>query len=232
MGVLGGFLVGAALLSAACATARPRSPAGQETVFLIHGMGRTRASMTLLAYRLRKAGYRTVNVPYTQATESLPEITERLRKTVARESGGNAYHFVGHSLGNVVVRNGFKGGYPPGLGRVVMLAPPNAPPRLAGRLKDVWPYRWVTGDSGRRLADPEFYAGLPAPAVEFGVLAGDRGQARTFAEPNDGVVAVSETRLAGMKDFRVLHRTHTFLMNAPDAAAQCLSFLRTGRFTD
>ncbi|TPW20474.1 MAG: hypothetical protein FD126_1643 [Elusimicrobia bacterium] len=200
------------------------------TVFLVHGMGRTRASMALLQHRLSRAGYRTVNVPYNQTTQTLEEITARLRKTVAAESGKGPYHLVGHSLGNVVIRNGFKEGFAPGLGRVVMLAPPNAPARLARKLKDFLPYRWVTGDSGQRLADPEFYATLPTPSVEFGVLAGDRGQSLTFSEPNDGIVAVSETRLEGMKDFRVLHRSHTFLMNAPEAAAQCLAFLKTGRF--
>lgn len=228
MGLLGAFFVGVALLSTACAAARPRESA--ETVFLLHGMGRTRASMALLQFRLRRAGYRTVNVPYNQTTESLDEITARLRKTVAAESGGRPYHFVGHSLGNVVIRNGFKEGYAPGLGRIVMLAPPNSPARLARKLKDVLPYRWITGDSGQRLADPEFYATLPVPDSEFGILAGERGQSLTFGEPNDGIVAVSETRLAGMKDFRVLPRTHTFLMNAPDATGQCLAFLKNGRF--
>ncbi|MBI5596397.1 MAG: hypothetical protein HY928_09950 [Elusimicrobia bacterium] len=229
-GILGGVLSGTALLSAACVGVRARGTVGKETVFLVHGMGRTRASMTLLAYRLRKAGFRTVNVPYNQTTESLEEITARLRETVAGQAGTAAYHLVGHSLGNVVIRNGFKAGYAPGLARIVMLAPPNSPARLAVKFRTVLPYRWVTGDSGQRLAAPDFYALLPVPGVEFGVIAGDRGQRLTFDEPNDGVVAVSETRLEGMKDFRVLHRTHTFLMNAPDTAAQCLAFLRTGRF--
>lgn len=200
------------------------------TVFLVHGMGRTRFSMALLQFRLSRAGYRTVNVPYNQTTETLEEITARLRATVAAESGGAPYHLVGHSLGNVVIRNGFKEGYAPGLGRIVMLAPPNSPAYLARKLKDVLPYRWITGDSGQRLADPEFYATLPVPGAEFGVLAGDRGQSLSFGEPNDGVVSVSETRLAGMKDFRVLHRTHTFLMNSPEGTAQCLAFLKNGRF--
>jgi hypothetical protein len=186
--------------------------------------------LALLAWRLRRAGFRTVNVPYNQATESLDEITAGLRSTVAREAGGGRYHFLTHSLGGVIVRNGFREGYPAGLGRVVMLAPPNAPPRLARKLEGLPPYRWVTGDSGRRLADPGFYAALPVPPVEFGVLAGDKGQRLTFDEPNDGIVAVSETRLAGMKEHVVLHRTHTYLMNAPEVPALCASFLKDGRF--
>jgi pimeloyl-ACP methyl ester carboxylesterase len=223
-------LLGLAALSSACVTVSALGGEERETVFLVHGMGRSRASLALLAWRLRKEGYRTVNVPYSQATESLDEIAARLRATVARESGGRRYHFVGHSLGNVVVRRGFKDGYPPGLGRVVMLAPPNAPARLAKALKGTLPYRWVTGDSGQRLADPEFYATLPVPPVEFGVIAGDKGQRLTFDEPNDGVVAVSETRLEGMKEHLVLPRTHTFLMNAPEVPARCAEFLKNGRF--
>ena len=224
MGLAVAALAGMILLSSV------RAAQGCETVFLVHGMGRTRASLVLLAWRLRRAGYRTVSVRYSQVGESLDEITERLRRTAARESGGRPYHFIGHSLGGIVVRNGFKEGYPPGLGRVVMLAPPNSPPRLARTLKGVFPYRWLTGDSGQRLADPEFYAGLPVPPVEFGVIAGDKGQSLTFDEPNDGVVAVSETALAGMKERLVLHRTHTFLMNAPETARACARFLREGRF--
>ena len=227
MGILGAVLAAVVVLSGVCAAA-PAAP--RETVFLIHGMGRTRASLALLAWRLRREGYRTVNVPYNQAAEGLDDISARLRRTVARESGGRRYHFVAHSLGNVVVRNGFKEGYPPGLGRVVMLAPPNASPRLARKLKGVLPYRWVTGESGRRLADPGFYDGLPVPPVEFGVIAGDKGQRLTFDEPNDGIVTVSETRLAGMKEHVVLRRTHTFLMNAPEVPALCASFLKSGRF--
>ena len=195
-----------------------------RTVFLIHGMGRTRLSMLLLALRLRCAGYHTVSFPYNQATQTLDEATASLLARTARDGGG-AYDLVGHSLGNVIIRNAFKGGYPPGLGRVVMLAPPNAPASLAGRLRDFAPYRWLTGDSGQRLSDAAFYAGLPAPTVDFAVIAGDRGTRLLSPEPNDGILTVDTTRLPGMKEFRVLHHTHTFLINARDTAAAVIAFL-------
>lgn len=218
----------AILAVAACASAsRPAGP--PETVFLVHGMGRSRLSMALLAASLRRAGFRTVNVPYSQASDSLGQVSEELRRRVAL-TGGGRYHLVGHSLGAVIIRHGFLAGYPPGLGRVVMLAPPNSPPHMARKLGSFAPYRWFCGDSGRRLADPAFYSGLPVPTVDFAVLAGERGTRLNSLEPNDGVVTVAETRLEGMKAFKVLRRTHTFLMNAPETAPLVASFLTTGTF--
>lgn len=223
------LLSAAVLLASSAWAGDPPAESPRETVFLIHGMGRSRLSMSLLGSRLRRAGFRTVNVPYSQATASLGEVSADVRRRAAG-TGGGRYHLVGHSLGAVVIREGFREGYPPGLGRVVMLAPPNSPPHLALKLGSFAPYRWLCGDSGRRLADPAFYAGLPVPSAEFAVLAGDRGTRLNAAEPNDGVVTVAETRLAGMKAFKVLRRTHTFLMNAPETAPLVASFLRTGSF--
>lgn len=221
-------------LMVACAstpgTQAGRTDAPQETVFLLHGMGRTRASMLVLARRFRKAGYRTVNVPYSQTTRSLDTITDRLLKTVEKEAEGRRYHLVGHSLGSIIIRNGFKKGYPPGLGRIVMLAPPNRPPKLAVKLKKNLLYRWIAGDSGQKLSEQRFFETLPIPSVEFGVIAGDRGMRLLSKQPNDGIVLVETTKLEGMKDFAVLRRSHTFLMNARDTFEHCRSFLENGRF--
>lgn len=67
------------------------------------------------------------------------------------------------------------------------------------------------------------------------MIAGSRSHIPLFARwmenvPNDGVVAVEKTKLAGMHDFVVLHRTHTFLPWSPDAIAQAFHFLEHGRF--
>lgn len=199
-----------------------------RTVFLLHGMGRTRLSMLVLALHLHRAGYRPVAFPYNQATQTLDEATASLLDWTARKGGG-AYDMVGHSLGGVIIRNGFKTGYPPGLGRVVLLAPPNSPAGLARRLRGFPPYRWLTGDCGQKLADPRFYAGLPVPGVEFAVIAGSRGTRLLSDEPNDGILPVETTRLAGMREFSVVRHSHTFLMNAADTAALVVAFLARPR---
>jgi hypothetical protein len=201
-----------------------------ETVVLLHGMGHTRVSMLVLSKRLTVAGYRVANFPYNHAFNSLDQISRELVESIESDAEIGRYHLIGHSLGNVIIRNAFHVGYPPGLGRIVMLAPPNRPVRLAEHLKGFALYRWITGDSGQRLSDEDFYRELLVPDVEFGVIAGDKGHSITFDEPNDGVIAVATTKLDGMADFLVLHHTHTFIMNSSDTFDHCVAFLRNGHF--
>ncbi|NOY82143.1 MAG: hypothetical protein GXP31_14190 [Kiritimatiellaeota bacterium] len=201
-----------------------------ETVVLVHGLGRTRASMLVLSKRLQTAGYKTMNFPYNQARSSLDELSDRLADFIRENVTTSKYHLIGHSLGNIIIRNAFRNGFPPGLGRIVMLAPPNRPAHLARKLRQNLLYRWLAGESGQKLSDEEFYRNLPAPTVEFGVIAGDKGQSLTFSEPNDGVVKVEATKLEGMADFIVLHHTHTFMMNSKDTFENCVRFLKNGRF--
>ena len=211
-------------------TAREEATAPRETVVLLHGMGRSRLSMLVLKGRLEKAGYAVLNFPYAPPLEKLDTITGNLDLFLRQHVKTDRYHLVGHSLGNVIIRSAFKQELRPGLGRVVMLAPPNKPAHLATVLKDVDVYQWTTGDSGQKLSSEDFYKTLPVPNVEFGVIAGDRGQKLTFKEPNDGIITVESTKLEGMKDWLLLHHTHTFMMNSRDTAEQCIHFLQTGTF--
>jgi len=201
-----------------------------ETVVILHGMGRTRVSMMILAERFKNAGYETHNFPYGEKDSSLDEISDALAVFLEKNVQTPRYHFVAHSLGNVIIRNALRKSLRPGLGRIVMLAPPNRPARLAKLLKESHFYRWLVGDSGQKLAEDEFYRTLPVPPVEFGIIAGDKGQRLSFDEPNDGIVDVEGTKLAGMKAFAIVHHTHTFLMNAKDTFVLCKQFLQSGSF--
>ena len=223
-------LIALTVLLASLGGADVASEAPKESVVLLHGMGRSRASMWLLEKRLHDGGYATFNFPYAATTETLDELSDRLHAFLREKVKTERYHLVTHSLGGIIVRNAFKKEYRPGLGRIVMLAPPNKPAYLAQKLKDVAPYRWLNGDSGQKLSSEEFYKTLPVPSVEFGVVAGNRGNGLVFDEPNDGIVTVESTRMPEMKDFILLHHTHTFMMNSRDTADHCIRFLRTGRF--
>ena len=217
------------LLIAPVSPSLPNTP--KETIVLVHGMGRSHTSMWVLEVRLRKAGYVLLNYPYGVRDESLEQITERFRKFVAEKVKTNRYHLIGHSLGNIIIRNGFKQGYRPGLDRIVMLAPPNHPPALAKRFKEFFLYRWLYGNSGQQLTSDAFYATLPVPNVEFGVIAGDKSAKLILKEPSDGTVTVESTKLDGMRDFLLLHHSHTFFMNFEDTAAACVRFIQTGSFS-
>jgi triacylglycerol lipase len=223
------------LFMTSCSTSRPPQADGspsveEETVVLLHGMGRSRLSMVVLSHRFKGAGYRTLNFPHSQANRSLDELSGKLVAFIKERVKTPRYHLVAHSLGNVIIRNAFRKEWPPGLGRIVMLAPPNQPAHLAKRFKKNLIYRLFTGDSGQKLSEEEFYAALPVPKVDFGVIAGGKGQKLTFSEPNDGLVTVESTKLDGMKDFIVLNHAHTFIMNCKDTFEHCKGFIETGSF--
>lgn len=203
-------------------------------VFLIHGMGRSRASMRLLAARLRRSGHAPSSFGYWVSRDPVDAIVDALLAHIAarRErdlsaGGEGEYAIIGHSLGNILTRLASER-LPAGFARFAMLAPPNRPPLLARRLSRNPLFRALTGEAGQRLADPAFYAALPVPDVPTLIFAGDGGPRAAFLpfghEPSDGVVGVEETRLDGVPHV-VVPAVHTFIMNDREVTRRLLAFL-------
>ena len=216
-------------------------------VFLIHGMGRSRASMALLGARLKRAGHLPSSFGYTVSTTSFADIVDHFVDHVGavlrRDAGPREaspmlspepYAIIGHSLGNIITRQGSPR-LPAGFCRFVMLAPPNSSPRLARLLSGNPLFRLLAGDPGQRLADPAFYAQLPTPQVPTLILAGDGGpRARWLpfdGAPSDGVVALDETELADVP-LKVVPAIHTFIMNHRGATRDIHHFLESGKVDD
>ena len=231
-------LISLAALCGACAAAvaadddaaAAKAARQDQTVVLLHGMGRGRASLWVLETRLKSAGFQTVNFPYVTHARPIDQLSADLVKFIRENVKTKEYSIIAHSLGNIIVRNSFRREMPPGLKRIVMLAPPNRPADLARAFKDNPVYRWFTGESGQQLASDEFYKNLPVPTAEFGIIAGDRGQSVTFKEPNDGVITVESTKLDGMKAWVLVHQAHTFIMNSRQVAQLAIRFLEHGDF--
>jgi hypothetical protein len=196
-------------------------------VFLVHGMGRTRASLLVLRSRLKSAALEPHLFGYSVAREPFDGIVQRFVEVVASATDGEAYGIVGHSLGNVIARAALPR-LPRGLSRIVMLAPPNRPPLLASKLAGNPIFSWLTGDAGKSLAAPSFYEKLPVPEVPVLVLAGTAGPKASWLphgdEPSDGVVTVSETRLEGARH-REVPCVHTLIMNDREVARLAAEFL-------
>ena len=203
-----------------------------ETVVLVHGMGRTRASMFVLGMRLRSAGYQTVNFAYSQSSDALHEISGRLVEFVRENVKTSRYHLIGHSLGNIVIRDAFRSGYPSGLGRVVMLAPPNRGAEIAKILKDNAVFQLVTGSSGQQLADfAAFEAKLAIPKAPFGIIAGGGATRNPLLSGDDDLlVGIEETKLPGASDFMVVDSLHRSLPKHPKTIEVTHRFLTRGYF--
>jgi len=128
---------------------------------------------------------------------------------------GEEVGLVGHSYGGLLLREAVAALPELKVGHLVMLGTPNKPPRLAARIYQSLPFRILRGTCGRSLTDPLYFRALPKPASPYTIVAGTagwRGRLSPFRmEPNDGLVAVSET-LVEEKDRPVLLPVlHTFL---------------------
>lgn len=191
-------------------------------VLLVHGLGRTPASLWSLARALRREGHEPELVGYMAAVERFDAIRARVRRRLEAAASRTApYAAVGHSLGGLLLRSALAD-WPDTLPlprRVVMLGTPSSPPRLARRLHRFWPYRVALGETGQLLARPAFFADLPPLPVPGTLVAGVRGLAGRWSpfgdEPNDGIVARSETVLQEGVPVIEVPAAHTFLMNHP-----------------
>jgi pimeloyl-ACP methyl ester carboxylesterase len=191
-------------------------------VLLVHGLGRTPASLWGLSRALREAGHEPGFVGYVAAVERFEAIRSRVRRQlVSAAASGAPYAAVGHSLGGLLVRAALAD-WPSALplpARLIMLGTPNRSPRLARRLQRFWPYRLAMGEAGQLLARPAFFAELPDLPVPGTVVAGVRGIGGRWSpfgeEPNDGIVALSETRPCEGVPVVEVPAAHAFLMNHP-----------------
>ena len=192
---------------------------------LVPGLWMPSVIMAPLAARLGRAGFRPRRIAYS-GRRSLEAAMEGL----ARERA--APHFVGHSLGGVLIFDMLLRHPEVRAGRVVLLgAPLNG--CLAGRRLGAWGIgRWMLGASAPRWRECAARWLRPEP---LGVIAGVRplGLGRMLGKlpgENDGVVRVAETTVEGMTDRVLLPQGHSQLALSARASGLVERFLRTGRF--
>lgn len=221
----------------------PRDPeAGRLTdvVILLHGLGRSRSSWSELSTGLNRDGFRIVDFGYASTRATIDDHAKALEHVIRHLENARTISFVGHSLGNLVVRR-YLEMYPdqpdavPTRRRMVMLGPPNQGAEIARRLRGNPIYTLVTGDPGIQLAEgwAEVEPLLATPQFEFGILAG--GNEATFSNPlvageDDLIVSTEETRLSGAIDFRQVASMHTFMPWDEEVMQLTRRFLNEGCF--
>jgi pimeloyl-ACP methyl ester carboxylesterase len=204
-----------------------------SSVVTVHGLWMRGTAMRVLRRRLTPNGYSLHDFTYSSITSSLSDNVEALAAFVARVPG-ETVHFVGHSLGGVLICALLERSLPARTGRVVCLGSPLRGSKTGARLS-----RWPGGRHliGKCLGDVHARGGFAAwrAGVEVGSIAGriPFGVGRLlgpFPEPNDGTVAVEETMIAGLSDHIVLPVSHVALLWSTRVAAQVAHFLERGRF--
>lgn len=217
----------------------------QHAVIVLHGLMRSASSMGALSKMLaQQPELSVVAFEYASTRYSISEHAQALREVLDGLPPNAQLSFVGHSMGNIVVRHligdlirADDTAMLERMRHVVMLGPPNQGSSIARQLSKTGVFGWVTGRGGLELGPgwETFAARLAVPPCPFGIIAGrlpDTSVTNPLVEgAGDFVVSVEETKLAGAADFLEVPRLHSFLMDDPDVQAAVVQFLKTNRFT-
>lgn len=214
------------------AAGEPRRERGDEAVVLIHGLWMRGFVLLWLAARLRRRGFRVHVFSYPTMAVGLGANVRRLVRFLETLSASRL-HLVGHSLGGLLILALLRRAPDPRIHRAVLLGTPVRDCHCARRLA-AWPLAWRL--LGRSLPEwsGDWLEARPLDA-EIGIVAGTSaiGLGRLIPglpRPNDGVVAVAETRLAQARDSITLPLNHSAMLASAGCADQIAAFLRTGHF--
>ena len=219
---------------------RCAEPMTGEVTLLIHGILRGSGSMGRVGKRLDAAGLQPLRWDYPSTQGTIDEAAALLAETIdSLDPGVGRINIVVHSMGGLVVRaygrcrRDADQPCDPRLHRLVMIATPNQGAELASSLKEFAPFRLLFGPAGRQLAhDEDWLRTLPAPPMEFAVIAGERGNPSGYNPflpgDDDGTITVASTRLSGAADSQTFVGMHSFLMYQPSVTAAVERFLLTG----
>jgi len=208
---------------------------GRATVILVHGLWTPAAVFAVHGRWLQKAGYRVRRFAYASVRATLSENAQALRRFIAATAASDI-HLVGHSLGGLIILEALTPVPDPRVRRLVLLGTPCVDSHCARRLARVTGLPALLGRSLMEwMSRPAGAAIVPPSTVAVGVIAGTRsvGLGRVvpgLPQPNDGVVALNETRLPAAADFIALPIAHSQMLASRACGAQLMSFLETGRF--
>jgi pimeloyl-ACP methyl ester carboxylesterase len=202
---------------------------------LVHGLWQSGLEFFVMRRRLQADGaIRVLFFSYPTVVGSMSDHVRRLIDC-ARAHQAERLHFVGHSLGGLVVLRALQvtDDLPPG--RAVLLGSPLQGSRTAQSLARMPFGRALIGGAlAEECVDwsPREWSGRR----EVGVIAGSLGLGvgRLLAnldDTHDGTVLVEETRLPGAKDHIVVAASHTGLLLSAEVAEQTRYFLDHGIFS-
>jgi pimeloyl-ACP methyl ester carboxylesterase len=205
----------------------------RPTVILVHGLWMKGLEMSYLRRCLRELGYPVEQFRYRTVASNLASNCTRLRAFIQRHNHPVA--LIGHSLGGVLSLHTLCR-YPElPVAKVICIGSPLVD-TAAGR--SMYGFKAGRFILGRLLPEAVFHSPLKRwnGKQRVGVIAGTRsmgpGQIMArLSRPNDGTVAVAETRLPGITDHLEWPLSHLQLLFSKGVAEQCDAFLQHSRFS-
>ncbi len=205
----------------------------REVVVCIHGIWMTGLEMRVLRARITRCGFKTLQFHYRSLLLTPEENAVRLNQYLLTLEA-DMIHLVAHSLGGLVVTHLFDQFPIQRPGRIVMLGTPLKGSATAHAFYAFMPTRPLLGRSTLRglLGDRPRWKGLR----ELGMIGGNRGIGigqlafGKLAQPNDGTVALDETRSTEVNRHLTVSHSHFGMIYSKDVAESVCHFLKDGEF--
>ncbi|WED24610.1 alpha/beta hydrolase [Vibrio sp. JC009] len=233
------FLTSLLLGCTGSVTGATRFQSDDQVVVLAHGLGRSDIAMWRFTQRLEDAGYLVCTLDYSTIGESVETVLDTTTQQIdACVSSAPKVHFIGHSLGGLVIRSYLQNHKQfiesDRLGEVVLVGTPNKGSELADHYDGSW-LMDIGGGISKALVTGENSLGnqLEELDINIGIIAGTKSTGLTedvFHGPNDGLVSVESTKLSNMSDFVAIEVGHSSMRYNQEVAEQAIYFLQHGSF--
>jgi pimeloyl-ACP methyl ester carboxylesterase len=200
-------------------------------VILAPGLWMPGVAMSLLAARLKRSGYAPHLFTYPGRSALNGNVARFVR--FARETlDGRPAHFVGHSLGGVLLLQALSAHEELQVASVVLLGAPVRGCLAGRRLGAARMGRWMMGSCSELWQEHDAVWRRKEP---LGVVAGTAalGLGRAFGRlpgANDGVVRVEETAVDGMSAQALVPLGHSMLIVSATVYRLVERFMLSGRF--
>lgn len=210
-----------------------------ECIVLLHGFGRSSFSLGRINSNLLENGYKTIPIDYPSRKYNAYQLVDNFILPQIKNEAQNCtkIHFVGYSLGGILIRHILANHRPENLGRVVYIGSPHQGVDIVEQFGH---HSWFSAIFGPAVADlglsSSFLRSLPQKAdYEAGVISGNFSAnpfTSLFLIPgeDDGTVSVESTKIMGMKDHIVVPSTHTLLLYNDRVIEEVENFISHGYF--
>lgn len=225
-------------------------PTEGDFVILIHGIASGSWYMKKIAEELQKQGFVIINIDYPSRTVSIEELTNaiydeiilkiaELEMNFPKHLKNKNIHFVGHSMGALLIRSLLNTYTFDNLGKVVQLAPPNHGSEIVDFFYNFPLFKFFYGPAGQQLntKNTKLASQLGEVKYELGIIAGTNTLAPfssffLLEGDDDGRVRVESTKLKGMKEHILLPVSHTTITFNGKVIEKTIQFIRTSSFQE
>jgi pimeloyl-ACP methyl ester carboxylesterase len=207
----------------------------RELVVLLHGLYMNTVIMTRFSRYLKKEGYLVSIIGYNSVNININKLFDDINNEIELHNPSHV-HFIGHSLGGLLIREYLANNETNKPGRVITLGTPHQTASIAKRLQSL-NLDFLLGNSKKHgLIRP-----MDDPSWEFkqelGTISGTRHiGVRSVFFPyekdtiTDGTVTLEESKLNGSTDTINIDVNHTALVYSRSVINFTVLFLRNGNF--